>query len=663
MCPPFFELNTLSKIYAQEKDKPKESLQLQYMYSSGAAFLHEAMHVLAITDPREHIIDQTFDGGIRIYGAERVAKAARMAPADGFALNYKNADTYACFAQAAYWEKILGVCPIPAKKEPREGQVPFVMVSDSSTNYVYNKYVLAPKNGGGQGGQGGQQIALASYIHPLADPDAWSRMLSYDKSKVSVLVANIMNGPDTTTNNDWAKVINQAVASGKRVIGYVRTGYLGVSHQKFKTRLGSIDLADWVAQIERDVDLWYKLYPGQIGGIFFDEGWNSCGDGNMYAELYRQINENTKRKYPGAYTVLNPGDFMPKCFEHSADTLLTFESSYERYIDNAIYKPNGWTTSNLQKNWHIIYNVPKSEIGRIAKLAKERGAGFIQITNDIMPNPYDNLPKEDYMQEHINAVDGGVPFVADPLPRPKGTTPARVENLKIVAFDYTSAELKWPAVAGATEYQVTINDGPDYVSFPGSMTRATIGELQPASPYTFAVIAVGADGSKASPSASLTITTKPLPGGKTILDVKATASAGSTEYEANILMPYAFIRLYIWDKDTACDWNSNPGWPVNFAQANYVCTHYMVEGDVLYKFTGKVPAGTTNVPWAWTEVPGTVTSSQTGYTYKWTIPIGTSTTDTTKFVVQVEGYAPRGNVFKPCPTEGGGPVDSYGYCR
>lgn len=52
--------------------------------------------------------------------------------------------------------------------------------------------------------------------------------------------------------------------------------------------------------------IYLRLYPN-IGGIFFDEGWNECGPNNLYAEVYRLINENTKRRHPGAYTVLNPG--------------------------------------------------------------------------------------------------------------------------------------------------------------------------------------------------------------------------------------------------------------------------------------------------------------------------------------------------------------------
>jgi Spherulation-specific family 4 len=128
--------------------------------------------------------------------------------------------------------------------------------------------------------------------------------------------------------------------------------------------------------------MWYQLYPGNIGGIFFDEGWNDCGPNNVYAELYRTISESTKRRYPGAFTMLNPGATMPQCFEDSADTLMTFESSYESYTTN--YVPNDWTPSDPRKIWHIIYNVPEAEAAQVARLAYQRGAGLVDITNGVM---------------------------------------------------------------------------------------------------------------------------------------------------------------------------------------------------------------------------------------------------------------------------------------
>jgi Spherulation-specific family 4 len=168
------------------------------------------------------------------------------------------------------------------------------------------------------------QIALASYIHPTTGRDLWKRMIDYDSKKVTVLVANVMNGPDTVLHEDWRSVIVRAAKSGKKVLGYVRTGYLGLSpadpgpFEPFTTRLGSTAIPDWFSQVGRDVDKWYSLYGrDNIAGIFFDETHNECGKNgdNSYAELYRFLSENTKRKYGRAMTVLNPGTRVPKCYE------------------------------------------------------------------------------------------------------------------------------------------------------------------------------------------------------------------------------------------------------------------------------------------------------------------------------------------------------------
>lgn len=77
----------------------------------------------------------------------------------------------------------------------------------------------------------GQQIAIALYINPLGDPATQQRLLVYDSQKVSVLVANVLNGPDYIVDRSWKVVIDQAIAQGKTILGYMRTGYLGVSQQ------------------------------------------------------------------------------------------------------------------------------------------------------------------------------------------------------------------------------------------------------------------------------------------------------------------------------------------------------------------------------------------------------------------------------------------------
>lgn len=54
---------------------------------------------------------------------------------------------------------------------------------------------------------GAQMVAVASYTNPLGDPAAWQRLISYDSKKLSILVANVLNGPDYVVEKNWASVI------------------------------------------------------------------------------------------------------------------------------------------------------------------------------------------------------------------------------------------------------------------------------------------------------------------------------------------------------------------------------------------------------------------------------------------------------------------------
>ncbi|KAH2312531.1 hypothetical protein KXV47_003722 [Aspergillus fumigatus] len=417
-------------------------------------------------------------------------------------------------------------------------------------------------------------------------------------SIVSVLVANVLNGPDTTVNEDWAKVIDRAHASGKRILGYIQT----------------------------DVDLWYQLYPGKIGGIFFDEGWNGCGPDNLYADLYCFITDTTKRKHPGAFTVINPGATMPQCFEHSADTLMTFEQSYDTYMNKYIPNP-GWTPKDPRKLWHIIYGVPEADAGKVAALALKRGAGLIHITNDVLPNPYDTLPDEAYMKAITDTIKGGGPDVADPTPYPadgQATFPLGPLSVTASGLFLQVARL------------------------PGTMARVTIGNISPGSSMSFSVRAIGKNGKETIDSHSVSATTQSLPNNQAVTNVKVGKSATSTTIQADFLIPHAFMRVYLTNPDTHCQM---PAWPINFNAGNFICTHYMVENEVLYEYSGaKLTEGQTNYPWAWSS-KGAAPVKRNGYTFTWTLPVGTDTTDSSYFSVQAQGYGPLTNVFHPCPSE------------
>jgi hypothetical protein len=89
-----------------------------------------------------------------------------------------------------------------------------------------------------------EQLALATYIDPGANHGIWERLIAFPSDKVSVLVTNHANHPDSAAKAGWTDVVPRAAASGKIVLGYVRTRYLGVSFQQFTTRLRSSKTSD-----------------------------------------------------------------------------------------------------------------------------------------------------------------------------------------------------------------------------------------------------------------------------------------------------------------------------------------------------------------------------------------------------------------------------------
>lgn len=420
-------------------------------------------------------------------------------------------------------------------------------------------------------------------------------------------------------------------------------------------------MADWVAQIERDVDTWYELYGSSIGGIFFDEGWWYCGPSNSTAAIYKYLNDYTKLKYAGALTVLNPGSPVARCYENTMDTLLTFEGSYQAYTSS--YQGLNWTPQDPRKIWHIVFNTPASAIFNVTQLSNTRGAGFLQITDDNLDNPYDNLPSESYMQSHMSAVDGNVPLNTPRSPWPVASAAGTPSGLAATKVEYSSARLSWNAATNALGYNIYIKSSrnqPNYLiaSTPPTIRALTIGGLPPGTSLSFFIRSIGGSGNLSPNSNTLTITTTALPGGNTIINLVSTPSRSSTLYKADVLIPYGFLRVFIYDSTSTasipCAPSTQIGWPIEYSPGKYVCTKYMVEGSTLFKYSSAVSASAGWMTWSWSFVGPVTVKPPTAagqYTYNWTVPLGTATVDTSKFVVQGEGLGPCINVFKPLPSK------------
>ena len=176
-------------------------------------------------------------------------------------------------------------------------------------------------------------------------------------------------------------------------------------------------MADWVAQIEQDINAWYTLYGNAMDGIFFDDGYNACGPGNEFPDVYDIVNQYEKVNHPGSMTVLNPGTAVPQCYEGTADVLLTFEGSEATYESSA-YQALDWPGPSPSEIWHIIYGVAASDVSLVDETSQTRGAGYVYMTDDVPSNPYDTVPS--FWPAEEADVPGGPPPCPLRCPTPRG---------------------------------------------------------------------------------------------------------------------------------------------------------------------------------------------------------------------------------------------------
>jgi hypothetical protein len=450
-------------------------------------------------------------------------------------------------------------------------------------------------------------------MDPGSDPQAWNVVIGAQSSKVGVAIANVLNGPTYQKDENWADVIHRAHASGKRVLGYVDTGCLGQTG--LLTRLGSAAATDWIAQIEQDVNLWYRFYGGDLGGIFYDQGFNECGTDNIFANCYSLLNEYVKRHHGGSMTVLNPGTPVPRCYENAADVLVTYEGDVRGYFgvnpaSELNFEDSRWVPSDPDKFWHIVYDVSAHQVADVIAESQTRHAGYVYVTDGRLPNPYDTIPT--YWQDVQANVPGGAvapaPAAALPTGRPKPSVPS---NLTVVRSDYTSATLRWTAAANAANYVVYL-DGRMVAKLPATLaTQVTIGGLVPGGQdYHFHLAAQGRSGQISTPSNAADVLTASLPDGQTITGTASHVTHKLVTYSAEFLTPYAFRRVFIPDSSLiparAC-WHSTAG----------VRARYLIENSTLLVYAGD----DTGTQWQWTPIaytPPTIT----GYTYSWTVRAG-----------------------------------------
>ncbi|BBL79995.1 hypothetical protein RxyAA322_18490 [Rubrobacter xylanophilus] len=243
-----------------------------------------------------------------------------------------------------------------------------------------------------------QSIAVPSYFYPGS---LWDRLgASFPEARLAVI--NPASGPGEAPNPDYAAQVRESRASGLTVLGYVHTSYAARSGER----------------VREEIDRYYSWYG--VDGIFLDEASTGCADQPYYAGLYDYI------KARGGLVVLNPGTQTSECYMSAADIVVNFEGSHATYTEE--YSAPAWVSGYPpERFWHLVYAVPgEAEMLRDVYLSKRRNAGWIYVTPDDLPNPWDTLPGPDYWEAERRAA-------ADTADETPPTVSAPVENLVLSA--------------------------------------------------------------------------------------------------------------------------------------------------------------------------------------------------------------------------------------
>eukprot|EP01120_Amphizonella_sp_Union-15-10_P007037 TRINITY_DN2336_c0_g1_i2.p1 TRINITY_DN2336_c0_g1~~TRINITY_DN2336_c0_g1_i2.p1 ORF type:complete len:194 (+),score=26.16 TRINITY_DN2336_c0_g1_i2:844-1425(+) len=166
--------------------------------------------------------------------------------------------------------------------------------------------------------------------------------------------------------------------AGRTVIGYVATGY---GHRN-------------VTAIRTDIDRWYSFYPN-IQGIFFDETSISVEDVDFYQNQAAYL----RTKQPKSQAFFNPGTSNPEDYVNqiSNSTFVVFEGTETALLNVRFF--SGWIRApcynfaNAQWKYRsaaIVHTSSNYQV--VVDTVVNYGIGWVYVTDDVMPNPYDVLP-------------------------------------------------------------------------------------------------------------------------------------------------------------------------------------------------------------------------------------------------------------------------------
>lgn len=254
---------------------------------------------------------------------------------------------------------------------------------------------------------GGVQLAVPAYF---TDKALWDKLVN--TSAVKYVIAHPLPpeaGKSYTADAALTANIAAAKAKGKTVLVYVTGGYDQQTWQVVVDKIGTV----------------LGAYPS-ADGVFIDEiNYNQC---DKYKALSAgdATTKGVRSRFPGKMIVLNPGAPLLNCYEGTADGYLNLErpqADVQAWIDNVNLPGNvpyySWMfkSSIRPQMWQMIHGVKTADVVAQLDAAIARNAGVVFITDDLLPNPYDQLPTDpawNALTAKVNAYNAGTATMPTP---------------------------------------------------------------------------------------------------------------------------------------------------------------------------------------------------------------------------------------------------------
>ena len=72
------------------------------------------------------------------------------------------------------------------------------------------------------------------------------------------------------------------------------------------------------------------------------------------------------------------------------DVVVIFEGAAAKYAD---WSPPAWVSGYPATRFsHLIYDTKTGSRRQVCAASRARNAGYLYVTNDVLPNPWDTLP-------------------------------------------------------------------------------------------------------------------------------------------------------------------------------------------------------------------------------------------------------------------------------